>query len=436
MKPLTITKRVNRSGTVSYCVDEGTNPVTKRRRRKFFTTRKAADDYAAKFRQNKQRLGNLAYQLNPRQGIEAAESFEKLAPIGATLTEAVDYFLRHAKPKNGKRLCKDVANELLESKRRAGKRESYQKALKWALGKFNKSFGERLIHEVRREEVEDWLNSLGYSGTSRRNYLRDLGIMFRFAIVRGYCAENIIKDIEKPAVANTAPEIFSVATASALLFGAQIMKTIRSRDGRMVDANMVPYLAIGFFAGLRSSELAKLDWNEINLRNRTIEVKAEVAKTARRRVVDISDNLAEWLAPHEKMTGPIACPRWRDRLRRLTASSEDDNDGIEWARNGLRHSFASYHLVMHESADKTALQLGHENATMLFKHYREIVSREAAQKFWNIRPSKGWKMALPKIVPLKSARRGSSGDGKIVACSKVELTTLIREAVAAEARQA
>lgn len=433
MKLLTITKRTNRSGSISYSVDEGVNPVDKKRHRKFFTTRKEAEDYATKFRQNKKRLGNLAFQLNPRQGIEAAEAFEKLGAIGATLPEAVEFFMRHAKPKNGKRSSKDVAAELLESKRRSEKKVSYQKSLKWAFARFNATFGEKLVHEIRREEIEDWLNAQGFTGITRRNYLRELGILFRFAITRGYCAENIVKGIEKPAVKDKPPAIFTVAGAARLLFGAQMMQTARNRKGQMTNANLVPYLAIGFFAGLRSSELAKLDWNEINLLKRTIEVTAEKAKTARRRIVEISDNLAAWLGPHEKMSGPITCPRWRDCLRTLADCAGPDDNGIKWARNGLRHSFASYHLAMHQSADKTALLLGHMNATMLFKHYREIVYRESAQQFWNLRPTKSWMFTLPKIQEHTPAKAPAAG--KVIPFSREELVAAVREAMA-EPRQA
>jgi integrase len=52
----------------------------------------------------------------------------------------------------------------------------------------------------------------------------------------------------------------------------------------------------------------------------------------------------------------------------------------------LRHSFASYHLAHFQDAAATALQMGHTTTTMLFEHYREIVTREQAAKFWSIRP--------------------------------------------------
>lgn len=347
MKSLTITKRLNRGGSISFCVDEGINPANKKRRRKFFKTRREAEEYAARFRQSRRRLGNLAFQLTPRQSIEAAEAFEQLSGVGATLREAVQYFLRHAKPKGGERLAKDVVTELLESKRRSGKRESYQKALRWAFDKFNARFGETLVHEIRRANVEDWLHSQVLAPISRRNHLRDLGILFRFAVSRGYCAENIIKDIEKPAVIDSPVEILSVSQAMMLLMVARAMNGQKTERGKL--SNLVPFVAIGLFAGLRSSELRQLDWSEINLGRRVIEVKAEKSKTSRRRLVNISDNLAAWLEPYQQTEGPVVGKGWRDHFQQVVKVAELE----EWPRNALRHSFGSYHLAFHEDAAKT-----------------------------------------------------------------------------------
>jgi integrase len=57
-----------------------------------------------------------------------------------------------------------------------------------------------------------------------------------------------------------------------------------------------------------------------------------------------------------------------------------------WPQDCLRHSFASYHLAMFESAEKTALQMGHNSTDMLFRHYRELVTKEQAEKFWALMP--------------------------------------------------
>jgi integrase len=60
--------------------------------------------------------------------------------------------------------------------------------------------------------------------------------------------------------------------------------------------------------------------------------------------------------------------------------------GIAWPSNVLRHSFASYHLAKFKNAGQTAAELGHAGAAMLYQHYRELVTPEAAAQWWQIMP--------------------------------------------------
>jgi hypothetical protein len=41
---------------------------------------------------------------------------------------------------------------------------------------------------------------------------------------------------------------------------------------------------------------------------------------------------------------------------------------------------------MFRSAEKTALELGHRDSTMLFRHYRELVQIADAEEYWSIKP--------------------------------------------------
>jgi len=61
---------------------------------------------------------------------------------------------------------------------------------------------------------------------------------------------------------------------------------------------------------------------------------------------------------------------------------------VERVNNGLRHSFCSYHVALHESADKTALLLGHKNPSVLFNHYRNIVDKEEGERYFSIHPTR------------------------------------------------
>jgi integrase len=138
------------------------------------------------------------------------------------------------------------------------------------------------------------------------------------------------------------------------------------------------------FAGLRREEIARLDWREVNLERGFIDLKAGKSKTAQRRHVEISENLRKWLLPLAALTGPVR-PSEAIYRERLHNAAEEAGIG-QWPHNALRHSFASYHISLHEDSAKTALQLGHTESATLFKHYRELVSREDAVKFWAIEP--------------------------------------------------
>src|SRR6516162_11317889 len=94
---------------------------------------------------------------------------------------------------------------------------------------------------------------------------------------------------------------------------------------------LVPYIAIGAFAGLRRAELERLDWQEVDLQAGLIEVTASKAKSARRRFVKIQPNLARWLQPHAQLSGNVTPLGYGVLLRNAREAA-----GIaEWPQNAL-----------------------------------------------------------------------------------------------------
>jgi len=69
--------------------------------------------------------------------------------------------------------------------------------------------------------------------------------------------------------------------------------------------DLLPCLALGAFAGLRSAEIERLEWSDVDLAERHIVIGASKAKTASRRVVPVSDNLAAWLTSYTQRTGNV-----------------------------------------------------------------------------------------------------------------------------------
>lgn len=148
---------------------------------------------------------------------------------------------------------------------------------------------------------------------------------------------------------------------------------------------MVPSIAIGLFAGLRRSEICRLDWSEIDLEQGHIEIKGVKAKTRQRRLVAISENLLEWLKPLAQSTGSVAPSASEDafgeNLREISSAS-----GItEWPHNAMRHSFGSYFYAKTKNENQTAAEMGNSPA-MVFQHYRAVIRNGEEQKYWEIRP--------------------------------------------------
>jgi integrase len=183
---------------------------------------------------------------------------------------------------------------------------------------------------------------------------------------------NPVLRTSRPKLLDKAPEIFSVDELTALLNAAST-----------VAPDVLPMLAIGAFAGLRESEIKRLDWRDIDLRRGYIEVKAEKSKTAKRRIVRIQPNLSEWLAPYNAMTGVIVPINSRKKLDTVRKTA-----GLQRCpKNGLRHSFASYRLAATNDAATVAAELGHSTSQMLYSTYREVVLPEEAERYWKITAS-------------------------------------------------
>jgi len=95
-----------------------------RRLRKFFKTRLEADTYAEQQRIAKANQGAAAFSIDDKLRIEALEARRLLQPYGTSLIKAAKYYIKHAKPKGGQKTMFELAEEVLETKEKAGRRQA------------------------------------------------------------------------------------------------------------------------------------------------------------------------------------------------------------------------------------------------------------------------------------------------------------------------
>jgi hypothetical protein len=149
-----ITRRINASGTISWCVDLGL--VNGKRKRHFYKTKQEAQTKADQFKIARTNLGTAAFSLTDKQRVDATEALSLLAPVNVSLVQACRYYLKHAKPARPLAVKEAIAS-FLEAKRRAGRRPVYLKNLSYILHTFRRHFGDRPVNDVTHEEIGAWV---------------------------------------------------------------------------------------------------------------------------------------------------------------------------------------------------------------------------------------------------------------------------------------
>jgi integrase len=344
----------------SWLVDTRTKDGGKRL---FFRTKEDAETCATQARVERGNLGTSAF------------GNAELAQYGKTVQDAISFYVAHLRRQEKSISVTDAVTELVRLKQRAGKSERYCHDLELRLGRFAKSYGERSVASFDTKALDEWLAGMPVGPSTRNTFRRDLRTFFSFCEKRGYCSTNEAKKTEQAKVVSGPPGILTVAQTVALL--------------NVCESDTLPFVAISLFAGLRAAEMEKLDWSEVDLEGGHIEVTAKKAKTARRRLIPISENLAAWIQPLAAQKGSVVPVGLRKRF-----DAVKERAGLtDWPPNAMRHSFASYRLAQCQDAARVSLEMGNSPA-MVFAHYRELVREKDAKKFWAIMPSADTKKVI------------------------------------------
>lgn len=337
------------------------------RERRTFKDRVEAQTFLDISKVQRENFGNAALSISEALRVQAIECEQQLSAFGKTIRDATKFYLAHLRQQETSLPVESAVAELIEMKRAAHKSGRYVKDLGLRLGRFNKTHGKRSVASITGKELDGWLAGLAVAPGTRNTFRRDIRTLFSFCAKRGYCPSNEAKGTERAEDVDKPPGILAPTQCSALLAAC--------------GDDVLPYVAISLFAGLRAAELEKLDWAEVDLESGHIEVTAMKSKTKRRRLVPVSDNLAAWIRPLAALAGPVAPVGLRKRFDAVKARA-----GLkEWPQNAMRHSFGSYRLAACADAARVSLEMGNSPA-MVFAHYRELVKPADAARYWNIRP--------------------------------------------------
>jgi len=221
---------------------------------------------------------------------------------------------------------------------------------------------------------------IGYrQGVTRNHVIRHLATFFRWAISKGYAVSNPALEVPRARVSEPSRGILTVPQVEALF-----QQAMKDRPA------MIPYLALGFFAGVRPAEIERLDPAKIG--KTWILIDGKTAKTSDHRTVPIRDNLRAWLDayPPKKPITPLSTKHLYGAIRDLCAKTCKLEDTLahikEWPKDCARHSYASYGYELTHDAARIASEMGHRGTDIFFRHYRGLVQPGDGAQFFAITP--------------------------------------------------
>ena len=384
MAKVTVSEIQNHS-TYSYRVRYTEGGKRKDKYFKVKTGAAGAEAWAKEKRREQAQMGNAeeAVSKEERRAIMAfREAVGDMHDHTGTLSDAVEFYLKHVSITERSMTCTEVASRLVDRLELEGKEDRHINGTRNLMSRFNAEYGDRMAADITTEIVDDFLMHLKLSPVTVDNYRRAISGMFSHAIRLKAATENPASEAIRAKKIKKEPGILTIQQLVAMLAAA--------------TDRYLPALAISFFTGIRASEIEELRWENIDFDEGHIEIKATVAKKDRRRFVPIEDNLRAWILPHRKSRG-LVIPS--PQIHRTEREAAQVKAGIKsWPQNAGRHSYGSYHLAEFNDAGKTAFNMGKKNPTELYEDYRALVKPKDAHTYWGIVPSKAANITDIKAV--------------------------------------
>jgi len=367
---LAVTKTKVR-GKTNWCVRVPS--LDGKRTRRFFDSKQAAETFLQLKKTEQVNYGVRGVSLTEQARADFLWCEAQLKPYGMNVRQGIETLLPQLRAREHGLSVVDAVQRLISSKRAVGVSGRHLYTIENRLTRFAAEHPERTLASFTLRDIEQWLNVLPIGAQSVNHYKATLHSLFAYGLKIGACVANPVSGIDSRKVVRSAPSILTPAQLSALLTGCGD------------DTEMLAFVAVAAFAGLRRAEIERLQWGDVNLARGFITVTPlSDTKVKNRRLVPVCAALRDWLAPLVKTAGPLA-PKTNFR-RRFDDARKAAGLFDEWDGNELRHSFASYRLAETQKTEQTAKEIGNSKDT-LEKHYMALVTPDDAAAWFAVKPS-------------------------------------------------
>jgi len=371
--------------------------VNGKQKRKYFHTKKEANEHAEKVRAEQSKFGSLADTMSERELADAARIIDICKVKRWNPFEVLDFYGAHSEKKSIGKQFSDVVEAVCKQKETCGKGEKYIKQFQTTARDFAGYVNGKTIDSVSKKNVLAYLDSEKTNWAPKtKNYRRSLLCnLFQIAKLQELAIHNPVSEIPK----------WDEPSRTIGYFDPKSIQAIMNLVAR-IDPQMAVIYTLVFFCGLRLAEAARMSWDWISLKHGTLKVPKEIAKTCKR-VIDIPDNALEWLTILKKEVRVIELVErkkeladmnqpdlklWKDSgetqlgNRQKTTIRKCREYGVKYSKNAVRHSYGTFHLALYGDIGKTATNMGN-SPNQIHNHYNgECMDKKAAARFFSIRP--------------------------------------------------
>jgi integrase len=303
--------------------------------------------------------------------VAVSEFAQAVAILGnrAKIVEAArEYVSRHAVTLPKIKISKAV-ELLLQQAATDGKSIQRQNRMESLLRRFAEAFNTE-VHTLTPKLVGNYLAALPLKERTKANHRDMLGYFFRWCVTQEYLPKgtDLLEGVQRYSKRKYG--------AVEILTSEEMVKLLAH-----APADLLPFIVLCGFAGLRSIEVQRLDWNAIDFDDDYIEVREEAAKQHEgeilRRIVPMSANVKAWLLKVRKSSGPV-CPfaKVENELKPLCKAA-----GVIWKHNWLRHSAISYRIALTGDIPRVADESGNSPYVIRKNYLNRRKPWQAAQWF-------------------------------------------------------
>ena len=125
---------------------------------------------------------------------------------------------------------------------------------------FCETFGDVFLDHISRKELVAWINKLPYSGQTKTNYKDIIRAAWSYFDDREWLSKNVAVKLPVERIVRGEIGILKVEEVEQLL-----------RANENYDPEICGLMALGLFAGMRSSAITRVAYEEINFKERGIK---------------------------------------------------------------------------------------------------------------------------------------------------------------------